>query len=99
MKEIKQTLIDLGFRVKPIGLLYWIDTFEYIRKTPNVYHMMEIYKHISSKRNKSVSAIERAMRYALEPAEEKIQQKYNYNKKIDNMTFINLIRFETKQEA
>lgn len=94
MEEIKQKLIDLGFRVKSIGILYWLDAFQYVKVTPKVYHIMEIYEAISLKRNKSVYAIERAMRYSLEPAKEKIQQKYDYYKRIDNMTFINLIRFE-----
>lgn len=94
MEEIKRELINLGFRVKSIGILYWIDAFQYVNVTQNVYHIMEIYEAISLKRNKSVSAIERAMRYALEPAKGKIQQKYNYYKRIDNMTFINLIRYK-----
>lgn len=94
MEEIKQKLIDLGFRISSSGILYWLDAFQYIKVTPKTYKMMEIYEAISLKRNKSVYAIERAMRYTLEPAKEKIQQKYNYYKNIDNMTFINLIRFE-----
>lgn len=93
-EEIKAKLKDLGFRVTSAGILYWLDAFKYINVTPNTYHMMEVYEAISLKRNKSVSAIERAMRYSLEPAKIKIQQKFNYYKRIDNMTFINLIRFE-----
>lgn len=94
MDEIKLQLIDLGFRTKSIGILYWLDAFKYVKTTPNTYHIMEIYEAIGLKRNRSVSAIERAMRYSLEPAKRKIQQEFNYYKKIDNMTFINLIRFE-----
>lgn len=94
MEEIKETLKELGFRMTSCGILYWLDAFKYIRVVPNTYHMMEIYDAISLKRRKSVSAIERAMRYSLEPAKLKIQQKYNYYKRIDNMTFINLVRFQ-----
>ena len=94
MEEIKQKLIDLGFRRNSCGILYWLDAFKYVKVKPKVYHIMEIYKVISLKRNKSVYAIERAMRYSLEPAKEKIQQKYDYYGRMDNMTFINLVRFE-----
>ena len=94
--DIKQELIDLGFRASSIGILYWIDAFKYVKATPKVYHMMEIYKEISLKRNKSVYAIERAMRYSIETAKENIQKKYNYYKRLDNMTFINLIRYENE---
>lgn len=94
MNDIKENLVNLGFRVKSIGIMYWIDAFKYVSKEKNIYHMMEIYEKISKKRGKSISAIERAMRYSLEPAKEKIRLKYNYNKRIDNMTFINLVRFE-----
>lgn len=94
MEETKKMLVDLGFRIRSIGILYWLDAFKYIKKHSKVFHMMEIYETISKKRNKSVYAIERAMRYSLEPAEKRIQQKYDYDKKIDNMTFINLMRFE-----
>lgn len=94
MEEIKEILKELGFRLSSVGIWYWLDAFQYVRVAPNTYHMMEIYEAISLKRNKSVSAIERAMRYSLEPAKLKIQEKYNYHKRIDNMTFINLVRFE-----
>ena len=96
MKNIKEQLLKLGFRAKSSGIIYWLDAFKYVSKEKNIYHMVEIYEKISKKRGKSISAIERAMRYSLEPATEKIKLKYNYNKRIDNMTFINLVRFESE---
>lgn len=92
MEELKQELIDLGFNIKSSGILYWLDAFKYVQMCPKTFKMMEIYESITIYRQKSVTAIERAMRYAIEPAEKKIQQKYNYNGKIDNMVFINLKR-------
>lgn len=92
-EEIRNKLIDLGFRASS-GILYWLDAFKYVNVAPNTYHMMEIYDAISLKRHKSVSAIERAMRYSMEQAKRNIQEKYNYYNRIDNMTFINLVRFE-----
>ena len=92
MEEIKNNLINLGVRIRSVGFLYWIDAFQYVMACPKTFHMMEVYDAISLKRGKSISSIERAMRYALEPAEKNIQDKFNYYKKIDNMTFINLMR-------
>ena len=93
MEDIKQELINLGFRLSS-GITYWIEAFQYVRVTPKTYKISAIYHAIGLKHHKSIYAIERAMRYALEPAKENIQKKYGYYQKIDNMTFINLIRFE-----
>lgn len=92
--DIKQELLELGFRIKSIGILYWVDTFKLIEKNPKLIKMMDIYTEISKKRGKSISGIERAMRYSIEPAVKKIQEKYDYTGKIDNIVFINLKRLE-----
>ena len=94
MIKNKELLIELGFRPKSIGIFYWVDSFKFVKENPKTWHIMDIYEAISKKRGKSISAIERAMRYSLEPAKENIRQKYQYYGRMDNMTFINLVRFE-----
>lgn len=93
MEEIKQELVDLGFKKASNGIVYWADAIKYIRSKDKIIPIMEIYGIISKKRGKPVSSIERAMRYSIIPAKPYIQEKYNYYGKISNMDFVKLIKF------
>lgn len=94
---MKELLLELGFNMNSIVSLYWLDALNFANNYQGKYKMMNIYKDIANKYNTTVSSVERSMRYAVKPAEMNIQQKYNYNNKINNMTFINLVKFSNKK--
>ena len=93
-KNIKQELMELNFRASSIGLVYWIEAIRYFERHILTYEMMDIYNFIARKYKSTIKLVERAMRYAMEPAKKKIQEKYHYYDKIDAKTFLGLIRFK-----
>lgn len=92
--DIKQELLELNFRASSIGLVYWIEAIRYFKRHMLTYEMMDIYNFIAKKYNISVTHAERNMRYAMETAKKKIQEKYHYYDKINAQTFLGLIRFK-----
>lgn len=94
MDEIKRELIELNFNIDSVGIIYWIKAIRLIQQNPNILNIMEIYKTIGQRYNKSSNAVERAMRVSISTARKNIQEKYNYNREIKNHTFLNLIRYE-----
>ena len=93
-KELKNELLELGFNVDSIGIVYWIDAVEYVKEHKLCWDMLEIYEMLADKYKISIARVERNLRTAIEPAKDNIRKKYNYYKPIRNMTFLNLIKFE-----
>lgn len=91
MKEIKQKLIELGFKVNTKGFLYWIEAIEYAKKRRDKYKMGDVYDYIAKKHNDTYMRVEKAMRFSRTPANNNIQQEFHYYLKVDNRTFLNLI--------
>ena len=73
--ETKQELLELGFNVDSIGIIYWTEAIEFIKTHPLVWDMMDIYENISKLHNSTIARVERAMRHAIIPAIENIQKK------------------------
>ena len=92
--EIKQELLELGFNVNSVGIMYWIEVIRYAKENPTVWETYSIYEYIANMYNSTASRVERAMRVAITPAIENIQKKYKYYKKIKTSTFLSLIRFK-----
>lgn len=93
-KKIKEELLKLNFKIESIGTIYWIECIRIMMKNPLIYNMGEIYIKVAKKHKTTPTAIERLMRYALEPAKKNIQKKYKYYNKITITTFMDLVRFE-----
>ena len=94
IKEIKNELIELHFDINSIGIIYWVEAIKIVKNNLLIWDMMDIYEKIAKKYKSSYSAVERAMRYAMQPAIGSIQRKYEYYNKINNQTFLNLIRYQ-----
>lgn len=92
--DIKQKLLDLGFNVDCIGLVYWVEAIRYVKDHPLWWDVMDIYDYLAQKYDLSISKVERNLRTAITPAKKNIQDKYNYYRNIKNQTFLNLIRLE-----
>ena len=93
-EDIKKELLELNFNVGSVGIIYWIDAIEIIKNNPLIWDMHDIYDFIAQRHNATISRVERAMRFAIEPAKEYIQRKYNYYNKIRNHTYLDLIRYK-----
>ena len=93
-KNIKEELIKLNFRIESVGSIYWVESIKIMMKNPLLYNMGKIYEKIAKKYQTTSYAVERLMRYAIEPAKKNIQRKYNYYNKVTITTFMDLIRFE-----
>ena len=94
LNDIKQELLELGFDVDSVGIVYWIDAIKYSKANPLEWKMGIIYEFIAEKHNSTISRVERAMRHSMIPATKNIQKKYGYYNKIRNSTFLNLIKFK-----
>lgn len=94
MDEIKQELLELGFNVDSVGMLYWIEAIKYIKEKPKIWDILEIYELVAEKCKTTPSRVERGLRTAIEPAKENIKKKYKYNNKIRNQTFLNIMRLK-----
>lgn len=92
MEEIKEELIELGFKTRSAGIVYWSDVIEIIESDNKIIPIMKIYEIISKKRDTSISRVERAMRYSMKEAKLNIQKEYKCKDKISNMKFISLLR-------
>lgn len=92
MEEIKEELIELGFKTRSAGIVYWSDVIEIIESANKIIPIMKIYEIISKKRDTSISRVERAMRYSMKEAKLNIQKEYKCKDKISNMKFISLLR-------
>ena len=92
--EIKQELLELGFNVNSVGIMYWIEAVRYSKENPTVRETYFIYEYVANKYGSTASRVERAMRHAIKDAEKNIQKKYGYYGTIKNSTFLNLIRFK-----
>lgn len=93
--EIKKELLELGFKVNSIGIVYWIEAIEYVKENSlAAWETMAIYAFIAKRYNSSISRVERAMRFAIEPAIKNIQKRYKYYYKINTSNFLSLIRFQ-----
>ena len=93
LNSIKDELLELGFDVDSIGIVYWIDAIKQVNANPLEWSMISIYENVAKKRKTTKGAVERLMRFTMAPAKENIQKKYGYYNAIKNQTFLNLIRF------
>ena len=94
IEEIKKELLELNFDINSRGILYWIEAVKIIKKNPLIWDMMDIYEKTAKKYNTTYTAVERAMRHSMQSAIGNIQRKYEYYNKINNQTFLNLIRYK-----
>ena len=94
MNDIKNMLLELGFNVNSIGIIYWVEAINYVLRNPLWWDIMDIYDFIAQKYKISISQVERNLRTAIEPAKKNIQDKYKYYKPVKNCTFLNLIKLE-----
>ena len=94
MEDIKQELLSLDFNVDSIGIVYWIEAIKYVKNHPLAWDMMDIYEYVAKKHDTTASRAERGMRTAIQTAKDKIQQRYKYYNKINNSTYLNLIRYK-----
>ena len=96
IEKIKKELLELNFNADSIGLFYWLEAVRIIYTDPrNIEQgMSSIREKIAKKYNTTSASVEREFRTSLEPAKKNIQEKYNYYKKITQITFLNLIRFK-----
>lgn len=92
--EIKQELLELGFNVNSVGIMYWIEAIRFAKENPTVWETYFIYEYVANIYSSTASRVERAMRHAIKDAEKNIQKKYSYYGTIKNSTFLNLIRFK-----
>lgn len=94
MEEIKNELLELGFNVDSIGIIYWVEAIKIMKENPLIWDMIDIYEKIAKKYNSTYPRIERCMRHCMEHAKPNIQKKYGYYKPIRNQTFLSLIRYK-----
>lgn len=94
IEETKNELLELGFNVDSVGIVYWVDAIKIVKNNPLIWDMCDIYEKVAKKNITTSTKVERGMRTSIEPAKENIQKKYSYYKPIKNSTFLNLIRFK-----
>ena len=94
MEEIKNELLELGFNVDSIGIIYWVEAIKIMKENPLIWDMIDIYEKIAKKYNSTYPRIERCMRHCIKNAIENIQKKYGYYGTIKNQTYLSLIRFK-----
>ena len=94
IEQIKEELIELNFNVNSVGIAYWIEAIKYAKENPLVWNMTDIYENVAKKYNTTTSKVERGMRTAISPAKKNIEKKYKYYNKINNGTYIGLIRYK-----
>lgn len=92
--EIKNELLELGFNLDSVGIIYWVEAIKYVEEHPLWWDIYDIYEYIAEEFKTSVTAAERNLRTAIKPAKKNIQEKYNYFRPIKNQTFLHLIRFK-----
>jgi hypothetical protein len=91
--KIKKELLELGFCINSKGIFYWIDLIKLAKENPNM-EITKMYIELAKMNKTSYTSIERCLRTAMQPAKINIQKKYNYNSKISNLTFLNLMKYE-----
>lgn len=74
MEEIKNELLELGFNVDSIGIMYWIEAIRITKENPLIWNMMDIYEKIAEKYSSTYPNVERAMRHCIKNAIENIQK-------------------------
>ena len=94
IEEIKRELLELNFDINSKGILYWIEAVRTVKNNPLIWDMLDIYEKTALKYKTTWTAVERAMRHAMQPAIGSIQREYGYYNKINNQTFLNLIRYK-----
>lgn len=90
-REIIYRLLDLDLNVDSKGFEYWIQAIQLVKKSEVQWNIIDLYEKIALDNGDTYKRVERAMRYCLEGAKERVQQVYNYNRKIDNSAFLRLI--------
>lgn len=94
MEDIKKELLELNFNVDSLGIVYWVEAIKFVKNHPLIWDMMDIYEYVAKRHNTTASRVERGMRTAIQTAKNKIQERYNYYNKINNSTYLNLIRYK-----
>lgn len=89
--ETREQLLSLGIKANSIGLLYWIEAINYVRNNDEKWIMEDVYKYIGKKVNNKPKNVERALRTALYPAHKNIQKTFNFEGRVTNKAFFELI--------
>ncbi len=93
MEEIKKELLELGFCLNSKGIFYWIELIKLAKENPKM-EITKMYRVVAKMNNTTYTRVEKNLRVAIEPAKINIQKKYNYNNKISNLTFLNLVKYQ-----
>ena len=93
---VANLLIDLRMDFNSLGFRYW-------RYAIILYNNMEIkitdlYTEVAKKYNTTNKAVERNMRYQRKKVDKNIQKYFNYDEKITNQTFLNLIKLRSDKD-
>lgn len=92
--ENLEILKKLGFNINSKGFNYWLLAINLYKRnvgTYNIGNITNIYKEISEIYHTKAQSVERCMRTARIPANENIQQEFNYNSKITNFVCLKLL--------
>ena len=87
---MEQKLLKLGFNLKSRGFEYWLEAIQLYKKKS--MKIMDLYGYLADKYDTDVMAIERCMRFCINPARENIIKKTGYNGKMTNGTFLRLVK-------
>lgn len=94
LDKIKKQLLELGMNPSTDGMLFWTIAIDFARKDKNLaVKMTEMYRKVAKHCRTDLGKVERNMRTSLGPIKEKVQEKYKYNGKIDNKTFLSLCNY------
>lgn len=94
---VANLLIDLRMDFNSLGFKYWCYAIiVYINKDIKISNL---YAEVAKKYNTTNKAVERNMRYQRKKVDKNIQKYFNYDEKITNQTFLNLIKLRSDNNA
>lgn len=90
---VANLLIDLKMDFNSLGFNYW--RYAIILYKNKDIKITDLYIEVAEKYNTTNKAVERNMRYQRKKVDKNIQKYFNYDEKITNQTFLNLIKLRS----
>lgn len=98
-KRLIENLLDnMGVHINQKGYKYLLYAVE-LKLENNDIGICKIYNNIANKYNTTETGVEKAIRHARKSAENKAEEVFNVNYKIDNSKFIALLVREAERNS
>lgn len=93
---VANLLIDVRMDFNSLGFKYWC--YAIILYKNKDIKITDLYTEVAKKYNTTNKAVERNMRYQRKKVDKNIQKYFNYDEKITNQTFLNLIKLRSDKD-